>query len=123
TILAQRFLDEINLEASLQHRFIIPIYETGDIDGLPYYVMPYSEGGSLRDRLNRDRKLGVEESIRIVREVAEVLEEAHRQGFVHRDIKPDNILLSAGHVMVSDFGIASAITLAGDESIDRAMPA
>jgi serine/threonine-protein kinase len=105
---AERFLTEIKTTAHLQHPHILPLHDSGEADGLVYYVMPYVEGESLRDRLHREKQLPVEDAVRIAREVADALEYAHEQGVVHRDIKPENILLHGGHALVADFGIALA---------------
>jgi eukaryotic-like serine/threonine-protein kinase len=104
----ERFLAEIKTTANLQHPHILSLFDSGEADGLVYYVMPYVEGESLRDRLTREKQLPVEEAVRIAREVADALEYAHQHGIVHRDIKPENILLHGGHAMVADFGIALA---------------
>ena len=106
---ADRFVREIRVAAKLQHPHILPLYDSGAADGLLFYVMPFVEGESLRDRLDRDKMLGVDEAIGLTIEVAEALGYAHDQGIVHRDIKPENILLSNGHAMVADFGIARAV--------------
>ena len=106
---AERFLREIRIAARLQHPHILPLHDSGDSDGLLYYVMPYVEGESLRQRLNREPRLAVDEAVRLTCEVADALSCAHDQGLVHRDIKPENILLSGGHALVADFGIARAI--------------
>ncbi|MDO8666603.1 MAG: serine/threonine-protein kinase, partial [Gemmatimonadales bacterium] len=108
-----RFLKEIRLTANLQHPHILSLFDSGEADGLVYYVMPYVEGESLRDRLTREKQLPVEDAVRIAREVADALEYAHQQGVVHRDIKPENILLHGGHAMVADFGIALAVSSVG----------
>src|SRR5881227_2391521 len=108
----ERFLREINLAARLTHPHILPLHHSGEAAGFLYYVMPYVEGESLRDRLTRERQLPLEDAVQIGREVADALSYAHAQGVVHRDIKPENILLEAGHAVVSDFGIARAITAA-----------
>ena len=105
---AERFLHEIKTTANLQHPHILSLFDSGEADGLVYYVMPYIEGESLRDRLNREKHLPVDDAVQIAREVADALMYAHTQGVVHRDIKPENILLRAGHAMVADFGIALA---------------
>jgi serine/threonine-protein kinase len=105
---AERFLHEIKTTANLQHPHILSLFDSGEADGLVYYVMPYVEGESLRDRLTREKQLPVEDAVRIAREVADALEYAHQHGIVHRDIKPENILLHGGHAMVADFGIALA---------------
>jgi len=104
----ERFLHEIKTTANLQHPHILSLFDSGEADGLVYYVMPYVEGESLRDRLNREKQLPVDDAVRIAREVADALEYAHQHGIVHRDIKPENILLHGGHAMVADFGIALA---------------
>ena len=116
---AERFLREIKLTARLNHPHILPLLDSGEAAGFLYYVMPYVEGESLRDRLAREHELPVEEALTIAREVADALEYAHRQGVVHRDIKPENILISAGHAVVADFGIARAIQAAGDQTVTQ----
>jgi len=110
---ADRFLNEIRVTANLQHPHILPLYDSGSADGLLYYVMPYVKGESLRDRLSREKQLPIDEAVRITREVASALEYAHRQGVIHRDIKPENILLQDGTALVTDFGIALAVSQAG----------
>ena len=109
---AERFVQEIKTTASLQHPNILPLFDSGAADGFLYYVMPFVEGETLRDRLNRETQLGVDEAVRIAREVAEALDYAHRRGVIHRDIKPENILLYDGRPMVADFGIALAVSAA-----------
>jgi eukaryotic-like serine/threonine-protein kinase len=109
---ADRFIQEITTTAQLQHPNILPLFDSGEANGFLFYVMPYVDGESLRDRLDRERQLGVDEAVRITREVADALEYAHEHGVVHRDIKPENILLHAGHPVVSDFGIALAVSAA-----------
>jgi serine/threonine-protein kinase len=104
----ERFLAEIRTTANLQHPHILSLFDSGDADGTVFYVMPYVEGESLRDRLTRAKQLPVEEAVRIAREVADALQYAHERGIVHRDIKPENILLHGGHALVADFGIALA---------------
>jgi len=104
----ERFVAEIRTTANLQHPHILSLFDSGEADGLVFYVMPYVEGESLRDRLNREKQLPVDDAVRIAREVADALEYAHQKGIVHRDIKPENILLHGGHAMVADFGIALA---------------
>jgi serine/threonine-protein kinase len=111
---AERFLREIQLVAGLTHPNILPLFDSGQADGLLYYAMPFIEGDSLRDRLVRDKIVEVPEALRLGREVAEALAYAHDHGIVHRDIKPENILLSSGHAVVMDFGIARAIDAASD---------
>jgi serine/threonine-protein kinase len=109
----QRFLREIEVAAALTHPHIVPLHDSGETGEFIFYVMPFIEGESLRERLVRDGALPAAEAVRIAREVAEALEYAHAHGVVHRDIKPENILLSSGHAVVSDFGIARAIGVAG----------
>jgi serine/threonine-protein kinase len=110
---AQRFLQEIQVTANLQHPHILPLYDSGSADGVLFYVMPLVQGKSLRDRLDREKLLPVDETIRITRQVAGALDFAHRQGIIHRDIKPENILLHDGEALLTDFGIALALTEAG----------
>ena len=110
---AERFLNEIRVTANLQHPHILPLYDSGEADHLLYYVMPYVEGDTLRDRLDREKQLPIDDAVRLAREVASALDYAHRQGVIHRDIKPENILLQDGTALVSDFGIALAVSQAG----------
>jgi serine/threonine-protein kinase len=110
---AERFLQEIRVTANLQHPHILPLHDSGEADGFLYYVMPYVEGESLRDRLNRELHLPVDEAVRAVTQVAAALHYAHGRGVIHRDIKPENILLTSGAAVVADFGIARAVTEAG----------
>ncbi len=110
---AERFLREIEVTASLNHPHILPLHDSGEADGLLFYVMPLVEGESLRDRLNRERKLPLDDALQIAREVAAALGYAHSHGVIHRDIKPENVLLSAGQAVVADFGIARAVSEAG----------
>ena len=110
---AERFLAEIKTTAKLQHPHILPLLDSGEADGLLFYVMPYVAGESLRNRLERETQLAVDDAIRIGREVASALESAHKQGVVHRDIKPENILLHEDQALVADFGIALAVSAAG----------
>ena len=112
-----RFLREIELSARLTHPHILPLHDSGNADGFLYYVMPYVEGESLRDRLTREKQLPLDEAVRIAREVADALGYAHSRGVIHRDIKPENVLLQAGHAVVADFGIARAIDQAGGEKL------
>jgi hypothetical protein len=109
---ADRFVQEITTTAQLQHPHILPLFDSGAADGFLFYVMPYVEGETLRDKLDRETQLGVEEAVRITREVADALDYAHRRGVIHRDIKPENILLHDGRPMVADFGIALAVSAA-----------
>jgi serine/threonine-protein kinase len=112
-----RFLQEIEIAARLNHPHILPLHDSGEADGLLYYVMPYVEGESLRDRLTREKQLPMKDAIQIVLHVADGLGYAHRLGVIHRDIKPENILLAADHAVLSDFGIARAVSEAGGEHL------
>ncbi len=112
-----RFLHEIQIAARLRHPHILPLYDSDETDGFLYYVMPYVEGESLRDRLTRERQLPVADALQIAREVADALSYAHKSGVIHRDIKPGNILLDAGHAVVADFGIARAIGVASSSAL------
>ena len=112
----ERFLREIHIAAQLNHPHILPLHDSGDADGLLFYVMPYVEGDSLRGRLVRQGPLPLEEAVRIASEVADGLAYAHDLGVIHRDIKPENILLSHGHAAIADFGIARAVAGAGASS-------
>jgi tetratricopeptide (TPR) repeat protein len=109
----ERFQREIAMAARLTHPHILPLHDSGVADGLLYYVMPYVEGETLRDRLRREKQLPVQDAVRITREVADALDCAHAHGLIHRDIKPENILLESGHAVVSDFGIARVVTATG----------
>jgi Protein kinase domain len=115
-----RFLQEIAIAAQLAHPHILPLHDSGEADGLLYYVMPYVEGESLRDRLRREGPLPVADALQIARQVADALSYAHRHDVIHRDIKPENILLEAGHAVVSDFGIARAMTAAAGDELGEA---
>ena len=115
----ERFLREIETAARLTHPHILPLHDSGDADGLLYYVMPYVEGESLRDRLTREGQLPIEDAISITREVASALSYAHSHDVVHRDVKPENILLSGGEAIVADFGIAGALDAAGGGKLTR----
>ncbi len=110
---ADRFLKEIKVTANLQHPHILGLIDSGEVDGLLFYVMPFVEGESLRDRLTREKQLPVDDAVRITREVASALDYAHRHHVIHRDIKPENILLHEGQALVADFGIALAVSAAG----------
>ena len=118
-LLRERFLREVDLSSKLTHPHIVPIFAAGEVDGLLYYVMPYLEGESLRSRLQRAPRPGLEETLHVARDVADALGYAHAQGVIHRDIKPENVLLSGGHAVVADFGIARAISAAGSVSLTR----
>ncbi len=109
---AERFVIEIKTTASLQHPHILPLFDSGTVDGFLFYVMPYIQGETIRDKLNRETQFGVEEAVRVAREVADALDYAHRHGVIHRDIKPENLLLHDGRAMVMDFGIALAVSAA-----------
>ena len=120
TLGPERFLREIQIAARLRHPHIVPLYDSGEADGLLYYVMPYVEGESLRDRLRRERQLPVNEALGIAREVADALAHAHERELIHRDIKPENILLEGGHALVADFGIARAVGSAATKDLTTA---
>src|SRR5437762_3364999 len=113
----ERFLREIDTAARLNHPHILPLHDSGEAEELLFYVMPYVEGESLRERLQREKQLPLGDAMQIAREVADALGYAHNQGTVHRDIKPENILLHSGHAVVMDFGIARALTVAGDQAV------
>src|SRR5438046_3563063 len=115
----ERFLQEIEIAAGLTHPHILPLHDSGEATGLLYYVMPYVEGETLRNRLDRAGQLPLAEALQIAREVADALSFAHGHDVVHRDIKPENILLEAGHAVVADFGIARAITAAAGERLTQ----
>src|SRR6476661_6666458 len=110
---AERFLAEIKTTANLQHPHILPLFDSGAADSFLFYVMPYIEGESLRDRLGREKQLPIADAVRIAAEVGSALDYAHRHGVIHRDIKPENILLHDGRALVADFGIALAVSSAG----------
>jgi tRNA A-37 threonylcarbamoyl transferase component Bud32 len=109
---ADRFVQEIKTTAALQHPHILPLHDSGEADGFLFYVMPFIDGETLRDKLNRETQLGIDEAVKITTEVADALHYAHTQGVVHRDIKPENILMANGRPMVADFGIALALSAA-----------
>ncbi len=108
----ERFAREIEIAAQLQHPHILPVLDSGDADGFLFYVMPYIEGESLGEKLKREGQLSVAEAVRLLSEIADALAYAHTQGVVHRDVKPDNVLLSGRHVLVADFGVAKAVSQA-----------
>jgi hypothetical protein len=116
---SDRFLREIKITAQLNHPHILPLLDSGEANDFLYYVMPYVAGGSLRGRLNRDKRLGIEETLRLAQPVAAALDHAHRHGVVHRDVKPENILFSEGLAVVADFGIAKAVSAAGPGGLTR----
>ncbi len=114
---SERFVREIEIAANLNHPHILPLFDSGEADGFLYYVMPYVEGESLRERLDRESRIPVDEMVRLTDEIAAALGYAHEQGIVHRDVKPENIMLSGGRAVVADFGIARALTVAGGERL------
>jgi serine/threonine-protein kinase len=116
----ERFLTEIRTTAQLHHPNILPLFDSGEADGIVFYVMPYVEGETLRERITKEGQLGVTEAVRITTEVVSALAHAHKHGVIHRDIKPENILLQDGHAVVSDFGIAIAATHAAGDRITQA---
>ena len=105
-----RFLREIKVAASLQHPHVLPLYDSGEADGLLFYVMPFVDGLSLREKLTRDGELPIGDAVRILRDLADALSEAHRHGVVHRDLKPENVMLRGRHALVTDFGVAKALS-------------
>jgi len=113
----ERFLLEIETAASLNHPHILTVHDSGAAEGLLYYVMPFVDGESLRDRIDREKQLPIEDTIQIAQEVSNALSYAHAQGVVHRDIKPENILMYSGHAVIADFGIAKAVSEAGRERL------
>ena len=115
----ERFLKEIEIAARLTHPHILPLYDSGESGGFLYYVMPFVEGGSLRDRLGARHRLELAETLEIIRPVANALTYAHQMGVLHRDIKPENILFSQGHPIIGDFGIARAVSTAGGTNLTR----
>src|SRR5262245_14204830 len=116
---SERFLAEIKISARLDHPHILTLIDSGDAHGFLYYVLPYVRGESLRDRLNREHQLPLEDALTITKQVASALDYAHRQGLVHRDIKPENILLQEGEAMLADFGIALAVKEAGGNRLTQ----
>ena len=119
TLGADRFLREIKTAANLTHPHILPLFDSGEADGFLFYVMPYVKGESLRARLTKERQLPVEDAIQITREIADALAYAHEEGVVHRDVKPANIMLEAGHAVLADFGVAHAVAEAKEDRITR----
>ena len=117
TLGAKRFQQEIEIAAGLQHPHILAVHDSGEADGFLYYVMPYVEGESLRQRLDRAGRMPVPEVIRLLLEVADALAQAHASGVVHRDIKPENIMLSGRHALVMDFGVAKAVSDASERRV------
>ena len=115
----ERFLQEIQLAARLNHPHILGLYDSGSVDGLLYYVMPYVEGESLRERLDRQQLMSIDEAVHHGRAIASALDYANRQGVVHRDVKPENVMLYEGEAMVMDFGIAKAMSSVGSETLTQ----
>src|SRR6187402_3197268 len=115
----ERFLAEIRVTANLQHPNLLPLFDSGEADGLLFYVMPFVEGETLRVRLDREKQLPIDEAIRISVAVANALDYAHSHHVIHRDLKPENILLQAGQPVVADFGIALAVSKAGGNRITQ----
>jgi TolB-like protein/Tfp pilus assembly protein PilF/tRNA A-37 threonylcarbamoyl transferase component Bud32 len=120
TLGAERFLREIGIAARLSHPHLVPLIDSGDAGGLLYYVSAYLAGGSLRDRLDREGKLPVRDALRIAEEVSTALDYAHRAGFVHRDVKPENILFADGHALLADFGVARVCCGDGEDPVTAA---
>src|SRR5215475_4883779 len=116
-----RFRREIQLAARLQHPHIVPLLTAGQVGDLPFYTMPFVKGESLRERLSRGGELSINEAVHVLRDVASALAYAHGEGVVHRDIKPDNIILSGGVAVVTDFGVGKAIEVAGQEAMHMSM--
>src|SRR5678816_431859 len=116
---ADRFLREIRLAARLNHPHILPLFDSGEAEGFLYYVMPYVEGESLRDLMNREGRIPVDQACTIARSVAGALDYANRNKIVHRDIKPENIMINEGEAMVMDFGIAKAVTAASNDTLTQ----
>src|SRR2546423_6442727 len=116
----ERFLAEIRVTANLQHPNLLPLFDSGEADGLLFYVMPFVDGESLRQRLDRERQLPIDEALRITTLVCGALDYAHRRGVIHRDLKPENILLNDdGQPLLADFGIALAVSRAGGARITQ----
>jgi len=113
----ERFLREIETTANLNHPHILPLFDSGDEEGFLFYVMPYVEGESLRQRLDHEKQLPIEDALKIAQEVGDALSFAHTRDVIHRDIKPENILFEGGHAVVADFGIARAVTAAGGDRL------
>jgi serine/threonine-protein kinase len=116
---AKRFLREVEIAASMTHPLIVPLHESGAADGVLYYVMPYIEGESLHDRLQREKRIPLEDALQITHDVAAALGYAHGRGVLHRDVKPENILLAAGRALVADFGLARAIGAVDSQKLTK----
>jgi serine/threonine-protein kinase len=110
TLGPDRFVRQIEVAAQLHHPHILPLYDSGEADGFHFYVMPYEAGQSLRERLHRETELPVRDVVLLLRDVADALTHAHEHGLVHRDIKPENVMLSGRHALVTDFGVAKAVS-------------
>jgi serine/threonine-protein kinase len=123
TIGAERFLREIHIAAQLHHPHILGLIDSGQADGLLYYVMPYVSGESLRERIEREGALPIPEAVRLIREVADALARAHKAGVIHRDIKPENVLIEERHALVADFGVAKALSEATDSAVQKSSTA
>src|SRR5258705_3979326 len=119
TLGADRFLREIEVGRTLQHPNIVGVIDSGEANGRLFYTMPFVEGASLRDKLDREKQLSIDEAIDLTKQIAEALGYAHSKNVIHRDIKPENILLSEGRALVADFGIARAVSVAGREALTR----
>jgi tRNA A-37 threonylcarbamoyl transferase component Bud32/TolB-like protein len=117
TLGVERFLREIEIAANLTHPHILPVFDSGEANGSLYYVMPLVEGESLRDRLNREKQLPIDDAVRITSEIADALGYAHDHNVIHRDIKPENVMLETGHAVIADFGIAKAVSAVGEEQL------
>src|SRR5438552_693316 len=115
----ERFLSEIQVTANLQHPNLLPLFDSGEANGLLFYVMPYVQGESLRARLQREKQLPVDEAVHIAVAVASALDYAHQRGVIHRDLKPENILLQSGQPVIADFGIALAVSKAGGARVTQ----
>src|SRR6185312_7347584 len=113
----QRFVREIHIAATLVHPNIVPLYDSGEVDGLLFYVMPYLEGESLRQLLTRETMLPLAKAVDWAAEICAGLQFAHSHGIVHRDVKPENLLIQSGRLLIADFGIARAIDLAAEDAI------
>ena len=120
---AERFLNEIEVTANLQHPHILPLHDSGEAQGFLYYVMPFVEGETLRAKLDREKQFAIDDAVELTRAICGALDYAHRQGVIHRDIKPENILLVEGQPQVADFGIALAVSQAGGTRLTEAVKA
>ena len=116
---AERFLSEIKVTANLQHPNLLPLFDSGEAGGLLFYVMPFVEGETLRDQLDREKQLSIEEAVHIAVAVASALQYAHEHGVIHRDLKPENVLIQAGQPVIADFGIALAVSKAGGARVTQ----